>query len=159
METVSIGVERGRCVSLNGETLSPLHMMYRANAIAGRNGVWMKNALENRIIGTKSRGVYEAPGMELLGFALEAVYQATMDYRSTRLFRYLSDLVATMIYDGRLYDPATKAALAGIDEITRFASGTVTVGLYKGNIYFKSLVDCPNSLYFPAHASMERVMD
>lgn len=115
----------------------------------------MKNDLENRIIGTKSRGVYEAPGMELLGAVLESVYQATMDYRSTRLFRHLSDLVGTMIYDGRLYEPATRAALAGIEKLTEYATGTVELGLYKGNIYFKSLTECPHSLYFPAHASTE----
>ena len=155
IETVKIRVEGGRCVAINDEYLDPFEMMLKANDIAGRNGVWMKNALENRIIGTKSRGVYEAPGMELLGFVLEAVYQATMDYRSTRLFRHLSDLVGTMIYDGRLYDPATRAALAGIDQLTEFATGTVEVGLYKGNLYFQSLTQCPNSLYFPAHASME----
>ena len=155
IETVEIRIEKGRPVVLNGQTLSALEMMYQANDIAGRNGIWMRNALENRIIGTKSRGVYEAPGMELLGYALEAIYQATMDYRSTRLFRYLSDLVGTMVYDGRLYDPATRAAIAGIDKLTENATGTVTVGLYRGNIFFKSLTDCPNSLYFPAHASME----
>jgi argininosuccinate synthase len=155
IETVEIRIEAGRPVALNGETLSPLDMMYQSNDIAGRNGIWMRNALENRIIGTKSRGVYEAPGMELLGYALEAIYQATMDYRSTRLFRHLSDLVGTMVYDGRLYDPATRAAISGIDKLTENATGTVTVGLYRGNIFFKSLTECPNSLYFPAHASME----
>ena len=155
MESVTVNVESGRCVAINGERVNPLEMMERANDIAGRNGIWMKNALENRIIGTKSRGVYEAPGMELLGAVLESVYQATMDYRSTRLFRHLSDLVGTMIYDGRLYDPATRAALAGIDKLTEYATGTVELGLYKGNIYFKALTECPHSLYFPAHASME----
>ena len=155
METVKIRFLEGRPVEINGEKLSPLDVMYQANEIAGRNGIWMRNALENRIIGTKSRGVYEAPGMELLGYALESIYQATMDYRSTRLFRHLSDLVATMVYDGRLYDPATRAALAGIDKLTENASGLVELGLYRGNIFFKSLTECQHSLYFPAHASME----
>lgn len=155
IETVRIQIKEGRPVAINGVELTPLDVMYQANDIAGRNGIWMRNALENRIIGTKSRGVYEAPGMELLGYALESIYQATMDYRSTRLFRHLSDLVATMVYDGRLYDPATRAALAGIDKLTENASGLVELGLYRGNIFFKSLTECPNSLYFPAHASME----
>jgi argininosuccinate synthase len=155
IETVEVRVEQGRPVAIDGQELSPLELMCQANDIAGRNGIWMRNALENRIIGTKSRGVYEAPGMELLGYVLETIYQATMDYRSTRLFRHLSDLVGTMVYDGRLYDPATRAAIAGIDMLTENATGTVTVGLYRGNIFFKSLTECPNSLYFPAHASME----
>ncbi len=58
----------------------------QSGEIAGRNGIGFKNALENRIIGTKSRGVYESPGMELLGQCLTSVYQATMDRRALALF-------------------------------------------------------------------------
>jgi len=76
MEEVTLGFEKGRCVSINGKKVTPLEAMHEANAIGGRNGVGISHALENRIIGTKSRGVYEAPGMELLGRALEFVYQA-----------------------------------------------------------------------------------
>ncbi|MGC6419400.1 MAG: argininosuccinate synthase [Bradymonadia bacterium] len=155
IEHVVIGIESGRCVSINGEAVSPLQAMERANDIAGRNGIWMKNALENRIIGTKSRGVYEAPGMELLGYALKAVYQATMDRRAAGLFEDMSRLVAQQIYDGRLYDPATQAALAAIDSLTQYAHGQVKVGLYKGNLYFEALEACPHSLYNPADSSME----
>ncbi|PIE18416.1 MAG: argininosuccinate synthase [Proteobacteria bacterium] len=155
IEEVTLRIEAGRCVAINGVAGTPLEIMQRANAIGGRNGIWMRNALENRIIGTKSRGVYEAPGMELIAFALRAVYQATMGRRSTKLFAYLSRLVADQVYDGRLYEPAGQAALAGIDKLTEFAHGTVKVGLYKGNMYFRALTDCPNSLYSPADASME----
>ena len=102
----------------------------------GRNGIGIKNALENRIIGTKSRGVYEAPGMELLGYCLEQIYQAILDKRSTHLFRTLSNLIATQIYDGRYFDPSTRAAKAAIHVFAEHASGTVTVGLYKGQYLF-----------------------
>jgi argininosuccinate synthase len=115
----------------------------------------MKNALENRVVGTKSRGVYEAPGMELLGQCLLQVYLATMDRRCTSLFQGLSSLVAQQIYDGRYFDPATQAAQAAIDSMARFASGTVTVELYRGNIYFAELSDCAASLYNEADSSME----
>merc|ERR1719409_943593 len=67
MEEVTLGFEKGRCVSINGKKVTPLEAMHEANAIGGRNGVGISHAHENRIIGTKSRGVYEAPGMELLG--------------------------------------------------------------------------------------------
>jgi argininosuccinate synthase len=129
--------------------------MLRSNEIAGRNGIGLKNALENRIIGTKSRGVYESPGLELLAFGLRAVYQTTMDRRSTGLFHNMSRLVAEQIYDARLYDPGGCAAMAGIDVLADHATATVKVGLYKGNIYFKALTECPASLYNPADASME----
>ncbi|MEZ4465293.1 MAG: argininosuccinate synthase [bacterium] len=72
---ITLRVEAGEVVAINGQALSPLAAMRLANDVAGRNGIWMKNALENRVVGTKSRGVYEAPGMELLGFAVRAVYR------------------------------------------------------------------------------------
>ncbi len=155
IETVTLRVEAGRVVAINGEDVTPLQAMQRANDIAGRNGIWMKNALENRVVGTKSRGVYEAPGMELLGFAIRSVYQATIDRRSGDLFAHLSQLVSDQIYDGRLFDPSTQAALAGIDYLAQFASGTVGVGLYKGNLYFQSLTDVAHSLYNEEDSSME----
>ncbi len=155
IEDVTLRFEDGRCVSLNGVEGDALDIMQRANAIAGRNGIGLRNALESRIIGTKSRGVYEAPGLELLGFGLRAVYQTTMDRRSTGLFHNMSRLIAEQIYDARLYDPGGRAAMAGIDVLAAHATATVKLGLYKGNIYFKSLTDCPASLYNPADASME----
>jgi argininosuccinate synthase len=115
----------------------------------------MKNALENRIIGTKSRGVYEAPGMELLGTALRQLYQAVMDRRATLLFQQLSKLVADQIYDGRYFDPVTRAAMAAIDVMATPASGDVTLGLYKGNLFFMRMTGCKSSLYNEADSSME----
>ena len=154
-EDVTLEFKNARCVAINGKKVSPLKAMVEANRIAGRNGVGMKNALENRIIGTKSRGVYEAPGMELLGTALRQLYQAVMDRRATLLFQYLSKLVADQIYDGRYYDPATRAAMAAIDVMAAPATGTVKLGLYKGNLLFVSMSGCSGSLYNEADSSME----
>ena len=154
-ERVEVRFEKGRAVALNGISMEPLELMEEANRIAGRNGVGFKNALENRIIGTKSRGVYEAPGMELLGETLAMVYQATMDRRALGLFQTLSKLVADQVYDGRYFDPSTSAALAAIDVLAAAATGRVDVALYKGNILFNSLTACPASLYNEADASME----
>ena len=155
VETVELRFEKGRCTAINGREQDALGLMLEANQIGGRNGVWMKNALENRVIGTKSRGVYEAPGMELLGYGLRCVYQAVLDRRATALFGDLSRLVAAQIYDGRLFDPSTRAALAAVDVLAEAASASVEVGLYKGNLYFQKLSDCPASLYNEADASME----
>ena len=154
-ETVTIRFEKGRPVAINDEPVTPLQALQTANTIGGRNGVGLKHALENRIIGTKSRGVYEAPGMELLGRSLRFVYQATMDRRAAELFDHLSGLVARQTYDGRYFDPATTAALAAIDTLAAHATATISVDLYKGNIVFRSLTDCPASLYNEADASME----
>jgi len=155
IETVALRFEGGRCIAINGRKLRPLDAMLEANQVAGRNGIWMRNALESRVIGTKSRGVYEAPGMELLGTGLSYVYQATLDRRSTLLFQQLSKLIADQIYDGRAFDPATRAAQAAIESLAARASGTVELGLYKGNLFFQKLVDVPHSLYSEADASME----
>jgi len=155
VEKVTIRFERARTVKINGKKVTPLEAMRLANTIGGRNGLGMKHALENRIIGTKSRGVYEAPGMELLGQCLQFVYQATLDRQAARLFRQLSTLVADQIYDGQYFDPATRAALVAINSLARYASGTIQVGLLKGNIFFQQLTDCRASLYNPADSSME----
>lgn len=155
VERVTLRFEGGDCVAINGETLDPLTCMVMANRIGGRNGIGLRNALENRIIGTKSRGVYEAPGLELLGSGLRAVYQAVMDRRSTQLFHTLSQNYAQQIYDGRLYDPQARAILAAVDVLAEYATATVELGLYKGNVFFIALRDCPHSLYNPADASME----
>jgi len=155
IEKFTVRFEKARAVQINGKDISPLEAMKLVNKIAGRNGVGMKHALENRIIGTKSRGVYEAPGMELLGTCLRYVYQATMDRRSGLLFGQLSKLVADQIYDGRYFDPVTQAARAAIGTFAKFASGTVEVGLYKGNIFFNALTHCKASIYNEADSSME----
>merc|ERR1719316_122657 len=104
-EQITLRFERGRCVAINGTKMGPLEALQTANKIAGRNGVGLSQALENRILGTKSRGVYEAPGMELLAKGLECVYQAVLDRRSTALFKTLSRHIADQIYDGRYFDP------------------------------------------------------
>lgn len=154
-EEVVLRFEKGRCIAINGKKLEPIEALREANMLAGRNGIGISQALENRIIGTKSRGVYEAPGMELLGRALLYVYEAVLDRRSTRLFKELSKHVADQLYDGRYFDPSTRAALTAIWQLAEPAVGTVKLGLFKGNIYFLSLTECPHSLYNEADASME----
>jgi argininosuccinate synthase len=155
IEKFKVRFVKGRAVAINNKDVSPIQAMQLSNKIAGRNGIGMKHALENRIIGTKSRGVYEAPGMELLGTCLRYVYQATLDRRAGLLFGQLSKLVSDQIYDGRYFDPVTQAARAAIETFSKHASGTVEVGLYKGNIFFNALTDCKASIYNEADSSME----
>ncbi len=155
MEKFSVTFEKARAVRINGKQVTPLEAMVLANRIGGRNGIGMKHALENRIIGTKSRGVYEAPGMELLATSLRFIYQNTMDRRAAALFASLSRIIADQIYDGRWFDPATQAARVAIDTLAEYASGTVEVSLYKGNIFYNSLIGCSSSIYNEADSSME----
>eukprot|EP00405_Crypthecodinium_cohnii_P014821 CAMPEP_0206465360 /NCGR_PEP_ID=MMETSP0324_2-20121206/27782_1 /ASSEMBLY_ACC=CAM_ASM_000836 /TAXON_ID=2866 /ORGANISM="Crypthecodinium cohnii, Strain Seligo" /LENGTH=429 /DNA_ID=CAMNT_0053938201 /DNA_START=125 /DNA_END=1414 /DNA_ORIENTATION=+ len=154
-EEVTLKFESGRCVELNGKKMTPLEMLQACNKIAGRNGIGLSQALENRILGTKSRGVYEAPGMELLGQAVTYVYQAVLDRRATGLFETLSKHVSDQIYDGRYFDPSTRAAITAIWQMAEPCHGTVKLGLFKGHAFFLSLVDVPHSIYFEADSSME----
>jgi argininosuccinate synthase len=154
-EEITLRFEHGRCVAINGKPVDPVQALSEANKIAGRNGIGIRHALENRILGTKSRGVYEAPGMELLGQGLEFVYQAVLDRRSTALFKTLSQHIADQIYDGRYFDPSTRVAINAIWELAKPANGTVKMGLIKGHMNFLSLTDCAASLYFEEDASME----
>ena len=140
VEKVTLKFEKGRCVAVNGKKLSPLEVMLEMNKTGGRNGIGMKHALENRIIGTKSRGVYEAPGMEVLSWGLKYIYEGIMDRRSTK---------------GRWFDPATQAARAAIQVWADKATAEVTLGLYKGNIFFESLKGLKATIYNEADSSME----
>lgn len=155
IESVEIKFEKGRPVAINGVEMKPFDLLVEANKIGGRNGVGMSHALENRIIGTKSRGVYEAPGMEMLGKALMFIYQAILDKRATSLFNELSRFIGVQIYDGRYYDLVTEAAFAAVQTFANKATGTIKVGLYKGNVLFESLTGVEASLYFEEDASME----
>jgi len=154
-EEVVLRFEHGRCTSMNGTAMKPLQVLQEANKIAGRNGIGISHALENRILGTKSRGVYEAPGMTLLGQALTYVYQAVLDRRSTSLFTHLSKHIADQVYDGRYFDPSTRAAISAVWQLAEPATGTVKVEMYKGHIHFLALTDCPHSIYFEEDSSME----
>jgi len=154
-EVITLRFEHGRCIAINGTAMDPLKVLQTANLIGGRNGVGLSHALENRILGTKSRGVYEAPGMELLGKALTYVYQAVLDRRSTDLLGQLSHHVSDQIYDGRYFDPSTRVAIGAIWELAQPANGTVKIGLYKGHMHFLALTECPHSIYFEADSSME----
>lgn len=154
-EEVTVTFKEARCVAINGKELSPEECLRLANTLGGRNGIGLSHALENRIIGTKSRGVYEAPGMEVLGSALKYLYQSVLDRRAAKVFEYCSDHMSNQLYDGRWYDPSTRACWASVQLLTKPASGTVKVSLYKGNVLFQSLTGVKQSIYNEADSSME----
>lgn len=158
IETVEIRFEKGRPVSLNGTKGSLLEILQQGNEIGGRNGVGIAlHLVENRFVGIKSRGIYETPGMELLGKAYEYLIQLVLDRRARKLFDQLSLMLAEQIYQGYWFDPGSSAAKAAIGSFARFATGTIKVDLYKGHSIFASATDVPNCLYSEAAASMEKV--
>ncbi len=124
------------------------------NEIGGRNGVGRTDIVENRLVGMKSRGVYEAPGMTVLYEAHRLVEQMTLDRDLVHLRDRLSPEVAEMVYYGFWYCAKMDALGAFIREAQRPVTGRVELGLYKGNILVRGRTS-PQSLYDAAIASME----
>lgn len=157
-EQVSIRWERGVPVEINGKSVSVLEAILEANKIAGRNGVGIGiHLVENRFVGIKSRGVYESPGMELLGNAYAWVLELVLDRRARELFDLLSRVVSKQIYQGFWYDTATQMALAALGRSAELVTGTVKISLYKGGQSFVACDAVPHSLYSEENASMEAI--
>ncbi|TAJ87783.1 MAG: argininosuccinate synthase [Reyranella sp.] len=154
-EIVELRFENGRPTAVNDERLSLPLLFRRLNAVAGRHGVGIgHHMVENRFVGVKSRGVYEAPGMELLGTAYALLSQIVLDRRATELLTTLSGTLARQLYQGYWADLASQMARAAIAHTAALMSGTLRVSLYRGTIRFVSGVDIPHSL-FTADGSME----
>jgi argininosuccinate synthase len=153
-EMVTIGFTAGVPTSIDDRELSPLEIVTRLNEIGGRNAIGRIDVVENRFVGMKSRGVYEAPGMTILYLAHLFVEQLTLDRDLVHLRDRLSPEVAEMVYYGFWYTAKMDALLAFIREAQRPVTGQVTLKLYKGNISVESR-ESPNSLYDEGIASME----
>jgi argininosuccinate synthase len=138
-ERVEVRFVAGRPVAVNGVPVSPLSAVRLANEIGARNGVSMHSLVENRVNGTKCRGVYEAPGLDLLGQCLAALYQVTLDKSATDLLHVLSRLIGRAVYEGQFHDTATRAARAAADLLSANANGTVSAALYKGGVLIEEL--------------------
>jgi argininosuccinate synthase len=154
VEPVTVAFEAGVPTTVNGERLSPLQIVKRLNEIGGRNGVGRIDMVENRFVGMKSRGVYEAPGMTILYDAHRVLEQITMDRDLMHLRDRLSPEVAEMVYYGFWYAAKMDALLAFIRQAQTPVTGEVMLHLYKGNL----MVDrrsSPNNLYDAGIASME----
>ena len=123
-------------------------------AIGGRNGVGRIDMVENRFVGMKSRGVYEAPGMTILYDALMYIEQLAMDRDLMHLRDRLAPEVAEMVYYGFWYAAKFDALQAFIGDAQKNSTGEVRLNLYKGNIMVDSRTS-PNSLYDEGIATME----
>ena len=133
-ETVRIRFSGGRPVAVDGVAMPTLALVEHANEVAGRNGVPLRSVVENRVNGTKCRGVYEAPGLELLGAALAALYQLSLDASAADLLHTLARRLGRAVYEGRLDDPAGRAARTAADMLAESATGEVEMSLYRGTI-------------------------
>ena len=159
-EIFNVRFEKGKPVAINGEAVGPVAAIEQSNTIAGRHGVGIGlHAVENRFVGIKSRGVYEAPGLELLGQCHEFLLQLVLDRRARKIFAPVSAFISEQIYQGYWFDTATQASRQLVDHLNGLATGTIEVALFKGNVAFHAASDAPHSLYSEDTASMEDVGD
>jgi argininosuccinate synthase len=150
--------EKGRPVAFNGKKVDAFAAITQANQVGGRNGVGIATHLvENRFVGVKSRGVYEAPGMELLGSAYSYLVQLVLDRRARELFDQLSLFLSKQIYQGYGFDLASHLARQALAPTLELMTGTIALNLYKGHAYFAAATDVPHQMYSESNASMEAI--
>jgi argininosuccinate synthase len=130
---VEIDFENGNPVAIDGERLSPANLLKRLNELGGKNGIGRVDIVENRYVGTKSRGVYETPGGTILRIAHIAIESITMDREVMHIRDGLTPKYSEMIYYGYWFAPERRMLQCLIDETQRNVTGRVRIKLYKGN--------------------------
>ena len=151
-EYLTIGFRAGFPITVNGEETEPVDLVKVLNAIAGEHGVGRADIVEDRLVGMKSRGIYETPGGTLLFTALRELESLVLDRRSLALKDALAARYADLVYEGRWWSGEREAMDAMVDSLLEPATGTVRLKLYKGSA---SVVgrQSPNTLYEPGLAS------
>ncbi|MBU3823773.1 MAG: argininosuccinate synthase [Candidatus Oceanisphaera merdipullorum] len=145
-ETLSLTIEKGRVVALDGKAMSPYNLLVELNNRAAKHGVGRVDIVENRLVGMKSRGCYETPGGTVLMAALRAIEELVLD-KPTRAWREkVGAEFSHLVYDGRWFTPLCKALLASADAIAEDVSGEVVLKMYKGQVTAIQK-SSPNSLY------------
>ena len=145
-EYITLTFEKGNAVALNGEELTPLAMLEKLNELGAKHGIGILDIVENRLVGMKSRGVYETPGGTILHIAHQGLESLTLD-RSTMEFKaHAAVKYAQLVYDGLWYTPLKEALDAFIDKTQETCSGEVRLKLYKGSCTTAGMTS-PYSLY------------
>ncbi len=144
---VSIGFEKGVPVTVNGKKLDPVSLVQTLNKIAGANGVGRIDIVENRLVGMKSRGVYEAPGATVLYAAHRELETLALDRDTLHYKDIISQKYAEMVYYGLWFTPLREAFDAFINKTQENVTGSIALKLYKGNIIVVSR-EAEKSLYW-----------
>lgn len=145
-ETIQIDFEKGVPTKLNGESIDGVTLIKKLNDIGSKHGVGVIDLVENRLVGMKSRGVYETPAGTILYFAHEELERICLDKETFQSKENLSNYMAKLIYNGQWFTTYRKALSAFFDVSQEFVTGSVKLKLYKGNIILKGL-DSDYSLY------------
>ncbi len=157
-ETVTVSFERGLPVSLNGARFATLtELVKEANQIGGRHGLGMSDQIENRVIGAKSRGIYEAPAMALFHAAYERLLSAIAPHNLLELYETLGRKLGRWLYEGKWFDPeAELVKRALLENVAALVTGSVTFELRRGDDYSLLRTDCEGATYNSERLSMER---
>ncbi len=151
-ECITLDFEKGLPIALNGEKLSLLEIITKLNEIGGKNGIGIIDIVENRLVGMKSRGVYETPGGTIIYKAHEILETLCLDKDTMHYKQGISDKFGELLYDAKWFTPLREALSAFIDKTQENVTGTVKLKLYKGNI-INAGVSSPYSLHSTEIAS------
>jgi argininosuccinate synthase len=143
---ITLHFEKGVPTMLDGKTLNGVEMVSALNKLGGENGIGLADLVENRLVGMKSRGVYETPGGAILYHAHEVLETICLDKETARIKQYLSIKFADIVYNGQWYTPLREAMSAFVSKTQERVTGDVKLKLYKGNI-INAGVTSPYTLY------------
>ncbi|MGC7871529.1 argininosuccinate synthase [Desulfosporosinus sp. FKB] len=149
---LELGFEQGIPTTLNGEKVAPVKLLETLNDLGGKNGIGIVDMVENRLVGMKSRGVYETPGGTILYTAHKALEHLTLDRLTLHYKEQVALKYAEIVYDGVWYSPLREALDAFVNVTQKNVTGTVRLKLYKGNCSLAG-TKSPYSLYNEAYAT------
>ena len=151
-ELITLTFEKGIPTGLNGKTMTPTEIITELNTLGGKHGVGIIDIVENRVVGMKSRGVYETPGGTILMEAHTQLEELILDRATLSAKKDIANHFANIVYDGTWFTPLREAYQAFIDVTQEYVTGEVKFKLYKGNI-IKQGTTSPYSLYNESIAS------
>ena len=149
---VTMTFEKGIPTSINGEKMKVADIIRKLNVLGGENGIGIIDIVENRVVGMKSRGVYETPGGTILMAAHEQLEELVIDRATMEEKKNIANKLAEVVYEGKWYTPLCEALLAFVKSTQELVTGEVRFKLYKGNI-IKAGTTSPFSLYSESLAS------
>ncbi len=151
-DTLTLNFEKGIPTSLNGKTLKPSEIIAELNKLGGKHGIGIVDIVENRVVGMKSRGVYETPGGTILMEAHTQLEELILDRATLTCKKEIGNKFADVVYEGKWFTPLREALQAFVDVTQEYVTGEVKLKLYKGNI-IKQGTTSPYSLYNESIAS------
>ena len=153
-EDVEVSISFVKCVptALNGKKMKVADIIRELNTIGGKHGIGIVDIVENRVVGMKSRGVYETPGGTILMEAHQQLEELVLDRDTIALKLELGSKLASIVYEGKWFTPVREAISAFVDVTQQYVTGEVKLRLYKGNI-IKNGTTSPYSLYSESLAS------